>query len=319
MQDGPNIMEMYEKWTDSVFDSISRAGSSSLDTVNDILINLVSGSNIYTNLFEIWLPLCRATQEKFLNPEEYAAMLDPAAYKKFLDRVFAFVQPEKILQLYDQWVKALLAMSKSFLDYSGPWKEAYEKNMQSLPQFIQGHPEAFLTIYHNLFSAFDNTVGRIFHVPAVGKDREKIEFALRGLDNLNVYLTKSIHYQHILYGTGMQAMEKVVRAFADRIRGGEEMKSFDEFLNTWVDLNEREFVELFRTEYFARAQSEMMEAALKVRRDFNRQMELYLYDLPVTLRSETKDLYRTVHDLKRRVKGLEKELKENQRKEALKA
>jgi hypothetical protein len=39
-------------------------------------------------------------------------------------------------------------------------------------------------------------------------------------------------------------------------------------------------------------------------------MELYLYDFPIALRSEMDDLYKTVYELKKKVKSLEKQLGE---------
>jgi len=319
MRNGPDIMEIYEKWFDSLTESVSRAGSSNIDILKDTLVRLSTRSNIYTKLYEIWLPLYNAIQSRAFDPRAYAGAFDPEAYKEVLDRVFGLTSPEKVLEVYDQAAKAIMVINTSVADFLVPWREAYEKNLQTVPQFIEGHPEAFLNIFHNLFNAFDNTIGRLFHIPAVGKDREKVELALRAMDELTVYVIKSIHFQHILYGTGLEAMEKVIQAFAERIKSGEEMKSFDEFLNTWVDINEREFLDLFRTDEFAKAQSEMMQAALNVRRHFHKQLELYLYDLPVALRSETKDLYRTVHDLKRRVNSLEKELSNLQTKEEARA
>lgn len=308
MKGGPDILEVYENWSKSMIDSISRAGSSGIETVKDVLLNMSTSSNIYTKLYEIWLALYTAVQKRASNAEVCLLLPSPGVYKEVLDRVFVFTEPEKGLMLYDELVKAVTAVNASAAGFMEPWKKAWEENFKSMPQFVRGHPEAVLNILHNLFSAFDSTVGRVFHVPAVGKDREKIELALRGLDDVTVYMEKTIHYQHMLYGTGMSAFEKVVRTVAQKIAAGEEFKSFDDFLNVWVDVNEKEFLALFKTVEFAGAQSEMMEAALNVKRNFNKQMELYLYDLPVALRSETKDLYKTVHDLKRRVRQMEKEL-----------
>jgi hypothetical protein len=315
--DGPNIMEIYNKWFNTALESISRAGSSNLEVLRNTLLKLTNSSNIYTNLYNIWLPLCQSIQEKGTEAQAYA--FDPEAYKEVLNKVFGMASPEKALEVYEQAARTIMAMTSSFTDFMAPWREAFEKNLKALPEFMEGHPEAFLNIFHNLYDALDSTLGRVFHIPAVGKDREKVELALRGIDDLTVYITKSIHFQHILYGAGVEAMQKVLQAYVEKVRTGPNMLTFDEFLNTWVDVNEKEFTELFKTEYFARAQSDMMEAALKVRRDFHKQMELYLYDLPVALRSETKDLYKTVYDLGRRVKSLETELKNYQMKEEARA
>jgi polyhydroxyalkanoate synthesis regulator phasin len=39
-------------------------------------------------------------------------------------------------------------------------------------------------------------------------------------------------------------------------------------------------------------------------------MELHLYDYPIALRSEMDDLYKTIYELKKKVKSLEKQFRE---------
>ena len=39
-------------------------------------------------------------------------------------------------------------------------------------------------------------------------------------------------------------------------------------------------------------------------------MELYLYDVPVALRSEMDDLYKTIYILKKKIRGLERRVDE---------
>ena len=57
-------------------------------------------------------------------------------------------------------------------------------------------------------------------------------------------------------------------------------------------------------------QGEVLEASLNVRKHFFKLMELYLYDFPIALRSEMDDLYKTVYEMKKKVKSLEKQLGE---------
>ncbi|MFZ4702798.1 MAG: poly(R)-hydroxyalkanoic acid synthase subunit PhaE, partial [Candidatus Methylumidiphilus sp.] len=177
-------------------------------------------------------------------------------------------------------------------------------------EFVQGHPESFIKTFHSLFNAFDNTVGKVFHVPPVGKDREKFELILKCLDDLSVYAAKNTEYQHTIYITGLAAMEKVVEKLAEKISSGEEIKQFDEFFDVWIDTSEQSYFKLFQTEEFAKLQAELLDAALNVKSHFFKVMEMYLYDLPIALRSEMDDLYKTVYDLKKTVKKLEKQLNE---------
>jgi class III poly(R)-hydroxyalkanoic acid synthase PhaE subunit len=210
---------------------------------------------------------------------------------------------------YDQAVKLLQTYSSSATGFAGPWSEAMRKNMKLMPQLAEGRPESFMHIFHNMFSALDDTFGKVFHVPAVGKDREKITLLLRAFDDLAVNMAKNIEYQHMLYATGMTAMERVIETIAHKIKSGEEVKSFDEFFDLWIDLNEKTYLELFQTEEFSQLQGEFMESTLMVRRHFFKLMELYLYDFPIALRSEMDDLYKTIYDLKKKLKSLEKQMK----------
>jgi class III poly(R)-hydroxyalkanoic acid synthase PhaE subunit len=156
--------------------------------------------------------------------------------------------------------------------------------------------------------AFDDTIGKVFHIPAVGKDREKVELIMRGFDDLAVFLARNTAFQYKIYITGIEAMEKVLESVAQKIRNGEEIKTFEEFFDLWIDVSERKFFEVFRTEEFSLMQGELLDSSLNVRRHFQKLMELYLFDLPVALRSEMDDLYRTVYDLKKKVRNLEKQL-----------
>jgi len=73
-------------------------------------------------------------------------------------------------------------------------------------------------------------------------------------------------------------------------------------------VNEKAYSVLFQTEAYAKMQGELLEASLEVRQHLFKLTELYLYDLPIALRSEMDDLYKTVFELKRKVRGLEKQL-----------
>ena len=104
-------------------------------------------------------------------------------------------------------------------------------------------------------------------------------------------------------------MKKVIESIAGKMKSGEEIKSFNEFFDLWIDTNEKTYLELFQTEEFSKLQGELLESTLNVRKHFFKLMELYLYDFPIALRSEMDDLYKTIYDLKKKVKSLEKQIK----------
>jgi len=140
---------------------------------------------------------------------------------------------------------------------------------------------------------------------------------MRGFDDLAVFLARNTAFQYKIYVTGIEAMEKVLESVAQKIRNGEEIKTFEEFFDLWIDVSERKFFEVFRTEEFSVMQGELLDSSLNMRRHFQKLMELYLFDFPVALRSEMDDLYKTVYDLKKKVRNLEGQLNAVTGKEAV--
>ena len=305
---GQGVFDLYNSWMTAVVGALKENGDSCLKIVKDTLSKTFSSSHAHTKLYEIWLPLAGAVRDNILNAESYKELIDPAKYKEIMDTVFGLTSARAISEYYDQAVRLMQTFGAAASGFVGPWTDAVKKGTKTFPQVAEGRPESLLNVFHAMFNAFDSTFGRAFHVPAVGKDREKIELLLRGLDDLSVYLAKNTEHQQMMYAAGLAAMEKVIETVAGNVRDGKEMTDFSEFFNLWIDVNEKAYYALFKTEPFSKLQGELLDSSLNVRKHFFKFMELYLYDFPIALRSEMDDLYKTMYELKKKVKGLEKEI-----------
>ncbi len=313
---GDGFFNLYTSWVNEMTRALSNMRGLNTDIIKDTLSKVSGSSNVYMKFYDIWLPISKAIQERVSDAGLYKELVDPVKYKEVMDKVFGF-RPEAATEITDQASKISEAFGVSVKEFVVPWTEAIQKNIKMTPEFMEGRPETFLNVFHNLFMAFDNTIGKVFHIPAVGKDREKVELIMRGFDDLAVFLARNTAFQYKIYVTGIEAMEKVLETVAQKIKNGEEIKTFEEFFDLWIDVNEREFFEVFRTEEFSRMQGELLDSSLNVRRHFQKLMELYLFDFPVALRSEMDDLYRTVYDLKKKVRNLEEQLNAVTGKEAV--
>ncbi len=303
------FQDLYTSWTTSVLNALKGAETTDINLLRETLSKTLAGSHAYLKLYEIWLPLFKAIQERAASPDSYKELADPAKYQEMLNHIFGFA-PDTTSRISEQASKLLETLAGSSQGFTRPWMDAYGATLKSFPNVLEGHPEEFMKIFHTLFSAFDSTVGRAFHVPAVGKDREKIELLLRSLDDLSVYLARKTEYEHMMYITGIGAFEKVIATVADKVGKGEKLKKFAEFFDLWLDVSEKAYYALFQTEEFSKRQGQLLEASLNVRQHFFKLMELYLYDFPIALRSEMDDLYKTIYDLKKKVKNLEKQVGE---------
>jgi class III poly(R)-hydroxyalkanoic acid synthase PhaE subunit len=299
-----NPFEAWQKAAQNAFTTGADA-----DVVKETLNKTFGSSNAFQKLYDVWQPLLKAIQSKTLNQDGYKDLLDPAKIKEVVDKLFNF-DADALAQLQKQMTQFSEQLSSNSEHFGKPWADAAMKNLQSFPQFAEGHPEALMKMFHTLFNAFDNTVGRSFHVPAVGKDREKLELMSRCIDDMSVYAAKNAEYQHTMYMTALDAMEKVMAEIAQKVESGEEIDRFDTFLDLWVGVNEKTYYALFQTEDFSKLKGGMLEAGLNTRKHYFKLMEMHLFDLPIALRSEMDDLYKTIYELRKKVRKMESKMKE---------
>ncbi len=302
-----DVFSLYNSWIRTVgksFDEIMK--NYPLGIGKDTFSKLFSGADAYMKLYEFWTPILKAFEGRSFDPESYKDLLDPSKYKEVIDKVFGFGSPETITEFYGQAAKIIETWGSSAQNFVKPWTDAIQKNTEAFPELLSGKTEASLNVFHNLFSAFESTFGKAFKMPPVGKDREKIELMMKSLDKYSVYMAKNTEFQHSIYVAGEKAMEKVLQAITNKVKEGAEIKNYDEFFKLWTDINEEEYFELFKSEEFSKLQGQLLDTALETRRHFQKIMEMFLEDFPVPVRSEMDDVYKTIYDLKKKVRALEK-------------
>jgi len=307
--------DLYLSWLNELVGSSTAMQGLDRDVIADTLLKMAGNSDVYKKFSETWLPIFQAAQGRVSEFDNYTALLDPVKYKEVVDTLFRF-NADVVTEFIEHASRITETLGFSAMEFERPWANAIQKNIRYSPELFDGRADVFLKAFHNLFNAFDNTFGKVFHIPAVGKDREKIDLLLRSFDDLAVFLAKNVEYQHRVYVTAIKAVGMVLEEIAGKIKSGEDIKTFDELFNLWIDVNEREFFDLFKTDEFSRMQGDLLDAYLKVRRHFQKLMELYLFELPVALRSEMDDVYKTVYDLKKKVRKLEKQMNHVNAKEA---
>lgn len=297
----------FEAWQKAAQDAFSTGADAAV--AKDMLNKTFGSSNAFQKIYDVWQPLLKAIQNKTLDQDAYQDLMDPAKIKEMVDKLFNF-DADSQAQLQKQMAQFTDQFASNSDHFGKPWADATLQNLQSVPQFAEGHPEALMKMFHTLFNAFESTAGRSFHIPAVGKDREKLELMSRCIDDMSVYSAKNAEYQNMMYLTGLEAMEKVAAELAQKVEAGEEIDRFDAFLDLWVGVNEKTYYTLFQTEDFSRIKGELLEAGLNTRKHYFKLMEMHLFNLPIALRSEMDDLYKTLYELRKKVKKMESQMKE---------
>lgn len=295
----------FDAWRDAALKAFSGNGSALQST----LYKTFGSSDAIHKLYEIWQPMLQAMQSQAFNAEAYKNFVDPSKIKQVVDQLFNF-DLGAITQMQEQAAQFMA----SYQQFSKPWNEAITANMSALPQMAEGNPQALFKMFQNMSHAFNSRAGQVFNAPKVGKDREKIELMSRFIESLSAYAACNIEYQQMMYKTGAEAMQEVMRQLVAKVQSGElaseKAQGFDAFFELWIDVNESTFNKFFQTAEFSRLRDAVTDAGFATRKHYFALMEIQLADLPIALRSEMDDLYKIIYDLRKQVKKLESQMKE---------
>jgi class III poly(R)-hydroxyalkanoic acid synthase PhaE subunit len=298
---------LYNSWLKTVgisFDNMMKNFSS--ETGRDAFSKLFSGADGYMKLFEFWSPLQKMMQTNVTDPKAYLDLFNPSMYKEVIDKIFGFNNADSMQDFYGHASKLMEAFGGSSQNIIKPWLDAMQKNGAPFMSFASGGDiDAGLKIFQNAYSAFDGTFGKAFKMPTVGKDREKIELILSCFDKYSTYQKNYIEFQHLTYKTSNEASKKLFETITTKIKNGEKIETYGEFFKLWLEENEKTFNVLFKTDEFSKIQSGILDTGLATKRQFQKLIELLLEDYPIALRSEVDDAYKSIHDLKMRVRALE--------------
>jgi polyhydroxyalkanoate synthesis regulator phasin len=91
-----------------------------------------------------------------------------------------------------------------------------------------------------------------------------------------------------------------------KIEKGEDVNSMMALYQEWMNLSDKTFVSLFESDEYSQIMAEVSSMQMRLKKDMEAQAEKFLVGVPVATRSEMDELYKTIYDLKKQVRELEK-------------
>lgn len=290
----------FTTWSKAVFQAFPNGVDA--DLAKETFSKTLYGSTAMQKLYELWQPLLNAMRDKSIDPASYSDFTDPAKIKQLVDKLFNFD-----LDAMGQFQKQLSQYTNLYQQFGKSFTDNTQTQFNSFTQ-NDFQPENLVKQMQAAYTAFENTAGKLFSVPAVGKDREKMELFSQCAKAFSDYAASNIEYQKLMQTTGSEAMHNVVKTLAAKVQAGEKFEKFDEFFALWIDINEQTFNKLFQTKAFSQKRNAMTEAGFKARKLYNQVLENQLADFPIARRSEMDEVYKTIYDLRKEVKSLKSEL-----------
>ena len=294
-------------WSNAVFQAFPIGADANL--AKETFSKTLYGNETMQKLYELWQPLLNAIRDKSIDPSTYSNLADPNQLKALYSKLFSFD-----LEAMSQLQKQTSYYADLYEQFGKPWAEAAKSQTSNFMHgdFSQSElqPEILFKQMQAAYAMFEKSTGKLFSVPALGKDREKLEQMSKFAKAMSTFAAKNIEYQQLMQVTGQEGMQTVVKALASKIEAGEKFEKFDEFFSLWIDINEKAFNKLFQSKVFSDKRNAMTDAGFNARKLYNEIVESQLVDLPIVRRSEMDEVYKIIYDLRKQVKGLESQIQE---------
>lgn len=304
----PN-MDMFSNWNKSISDMYQNmmAGFQGTANAKDVFEGLHNHTQSFMKFYEMWSPVMKAMQTSGFNADMMRNFISPDAYKNFMDSFFGFMPAGS----QDMFKSTIDKMTEGMKGYSQQSIDAY-KNMTA--QFNQYMPNAnnmfaeSLNNYSTMYNQMQNAFAPFSKLGTPNTFTQNSEAMAGIIDMMNRYQIQNSQLQYMTYVTGLKAMDKMAVELAEMSKDGKTIDSMQDLFKKWLNTSDAFFVELFETEEFSKVQAETSSLSLRIKGAVDKQMEKMFANIPLVPRSEMDELYKTVYDLKAKVRGLEKSL-----------
>jgi polyhydroxyalkanoate synthesis regulator phasin len=92
----------------------------------------------------------------------------------------------------------------------------------------------------------------------------------------------------------------------DEVSKISDVAGYTAFFQKWVEKSEKSFISVFNTDEYSKLQGELVELNVEIKDKSQKISEAMLSSLPVVLKSEADDLHKSVYELRKRIKELER-------------
>lgn len=275
-------------------------------TVQDAYKNMMNSGESFAKFAEIWTPMFKSIQDKTFSMDEYKKFMNPELYKELMDKFFGFLPEASRQQLNNmtaQMNENMKKMSENGMNSYNQMRENMSKMGNGSEMFgkMQGAFEQMTSMMNEAAAPFAKMITPNQHTKMMAEWKDLSS-------RIATYNLKNSELQYMIYTQGTKVMDKLAENIAKKVQDGTEVTSMLALYQEWLNISDKVYVSLFESTEYSEKMGEVSSLQNKLRRDIDLQMEKMFKDIPVATRSEMDEVYKTIYELKKKVRQLEKML-----------
>ncbi|HTO16024.1 MAG TPA: poly(R)-hydroxyalkanoic acid synthase subunit PhaE [Edaphocola sp.] len=272
----------------------------------DVFSNMMNATSGFAKFSEMWMPFMKSIQNKTFNMDDFKKGFNMDLYKDFMNNFFGFNTDENS-KYYQQFTEMFQNYAK---DAASQGKNAYQqandafKNMNPLSGMNMFDQAS--NAYKTMQDTFSNAISPIAKMATPNKYTKSFEEWTNIVDKTAIYNIKNSEMQYLVYQQGQKVMDALVENISGKIEAGADLNNITALYQEWLNIGDKVYVELFESDEYSQIMAEVSAMQLKLRKDYELQMEKMMNGIPVATKSDLDELYKTIYDLKKEVRQLEK-------------
>lgn len=276
-------------------------------TTQDAYRNMVNVSESFTRFSEMWMPMWKSIQDKTFNADMFKQMVNPSIYKDVMDKFFGFM-PENSRE----YIKNMSSMMQNGMGQFGQnGMGNYQQMRGMMNNMMPNSSEMFgnmLNSYNSWYSNLANAAAPMMKMMTPTQHTKSMTEWSDISNRMMVYNIKNAELQYLMYNQGSKVMDQVAENIAAKLEKGEEVSNMLAVYQEWLNISDKVYVSLFESEEYSKLMAEVSSLKMGLKKDVEGQVEKMMVGLPIATRSEMDEMYKTIYDLKKQVRQLEKML-----------
>lgn len=308
--DMSSLMNLFNSWKDTMTTSYAEMQKNfNNGTSKDSFSGLFNNAEMYMKMFEFMMPAMKGLQDKTFTPEMFKQTFNNELFKGMMDKMFN-MQPDFMKTMMNDMNGNLKGNMFNMMDSNKTMFDNMKNRMSSQMNTVNTNDlfSSAMTNYNNFFSQMNSVVSPFAKLMPKNSNTELMDAMKEISDLMNAYNMKNSQLQYMMYTTGLKAMDTLSETLYSKMRNGEEMSNFMNIYQEWLNTNDKQFVTLYETDDYSKLMSEVSALQLTMKKKIEAQLEKSMSHLPLINRTEMDDLYKTVQEMKKRIKMLEKQL-----------
>ncbi|CAN5832312.1 hypothetical protein BH10CHL1_BH10CHL1_34480 [soil metagenome] len=247
------------------------------------------------------------------------------AWKSISEQATASVDWQKALQSYiDQLRQQLQTLQAAGFDPDKLWQR-YRQQMQNLDQpwaaawqkianqwRATGQTQTappWPELNNSYWQAFEQTFSPFLAAPSLGLHREFNEKAKKSFSLWRDQQQALLAYQELLGNAWVNAFMALLQKLHAMAQQGQTFEHPNQFSTLWVEVADEQYLVLFHSEQYAKAQSHLINSSLALRRHWRELSETWLRSQDLPTRSDLDEAHRQIYELRKELKALKQAMK----------